>query len=194
MTAEFGKIYTYCATKARANCYILEYNEIMIVIDPNVDPSILEIDHKKRMIILITHGHFDHVQKLYEWQRTYTNMQVLMHYKDLDVLKSANKYSLILDRTKMSEPIYSEIDFLLDDYNVLDEINMEYIRLPGHTDGSTIFVDRTNKLLFIGDSCLKSLTEKKQKNHQYVEQNKILIQQRFQGFTIYPGHGSIKLA
>ena len=55
------------------NCYILEENNKVIIIDPGdeKDKIIKEIGNKEVVAILITHNHFDHVCALNDLKSKY---------------------------------------------------------------------------------------------------------------------------
>lgn len=130
------------------NIYVIEEKKGLTLIDCGLegsDEGILDFieslgssPEDLRMIIL-THGHLDHVGALPELIDI-TDAQVLIHEKDLTLLRKF---------TYLSEDLPNLV--LLRGGEMIDVLNgLQVIHSPGHTDGSIILY-KENDLLFSGD-------------------------------------------
>ena len=100
--------------------------------------------------ILLTHAHFDHIFGAKALQDRY-GIPVYLHPADVAALEY-NK--LMAERFRIRLP---EGDFKwepLEDGQVLDlaGLRFEVIATPGHTPGSVCFLERTEGILFSGDT------------------------------------------
>lgn len=104
------------------NCYIIEKDNEVIVIDPGDDGNkiIDRIGSRKVVGIIITHYHFDHIGALEEL---------------------VNKYSVLVnDRYNMDEGI-----------NRIGNFIFKVIYTPGHKEDSIVIYFEDNKWMFCGD-------------------------------------------
>lgn len=76
------------------NCYIVEEQNNILVIDPGADFHKIkqEIENKKVVGIIITHYHFDHIGALYSL-KNYTNAVVY----DYTNLKEEKKFNIFFN-------------------------------------------------------------------------------------------------
>lgn len=103
------------------NCYILEKNNMCIVIDPGFEEDkIIENISGNLICILITHRHFDHVKALNK----------LLEYKNVPVLEFSN---------------------LKEGKNTIQPFNFEVIYTPGHTNDSVSYFFYEDNVIFTGD-------------------------------------------
>ncbi|MDR2647854.1 MAG: MBL fold metallo-hydrolase [Oscillospiraceae bacterium] len=101
--------------------------------------------------ILLTHGHFDHIQGAADAKAAYPNAQVLIGAGDADYLRG--KVETIPGRvSKHRNPI--EPDGLLNDGETiqLGESVLRVIATPGHSPGGVTFLVMPDRLLFTGDT------------------------------------------
>ena len=110
----------------QTNCYILEENNEVIVIDPGDD--FLKIDkhliNKNIVGIIITHNHSDHIGAV----------------KDI-----VNKYHCsVYDSSNLSEGI-----------NRIGTFQFEVISTKGHTNNSITIYFKEDKCMFVGDFIFK---------------------------------------
>lgn len=133
------EIYTLSPLSFGSNCYVLISEHSAAVIDPSVDADkIIRIVKEKDAVlelIILTHGHFDHVLSL-DTLRTKTSSPALIHKDDAEMLsdgdKNAHTFFFGYDRK------WRNAERLLDDG---DKINLggeviEVISTPGHSKGS----------------------------------------------------------
>jgi len=91
----------------------------------------------KPIDLIITHGHGDHTAGMAQFERVY------MSNKDIDILNTCFGYNL--DKSMVLDLQGGEV-FDLGDYKI------EVIKLPGHTYGSVVLLDRERQFLFTSDS------------------------------------------
>lgn len=104
------------------NCYILDIDNKVLVIDPGdeFDKIIDVIGNREVVGIIITHYHFDHIGAL----------------DDL-----INKYNvLVYDRENMCEG-----------ENIIDKFNFDVIYTPGHKEDAITIYFKEEKCMFCGD-------------------------------------------
>jgi hydroxyacylglutathione hydrolase len=137
-----------------ANCWIVgwEGGGEGLVIDPGgsheqisriIDEAGLEIK-----LIILTHGHSDHIAALYEVQEK-TGAMVAVHISDADFLEGRGAYS---SQFGISYKTPHPPDMLLHEGDVLgiDRLSLKVIHTPGHTPGSISLY--TPGKIFTGDT------------------------------------------
>ena len=122
------------------------------VIDPGGEAPRLEDLFRQRHWqpegILLTHGHFDHIGAADALRRAW-GVQVYIHRAGQALLEDP---MLNLSRV-FGEP------FTLEGAELLEEGDcpggLEVLHTPGHTPDSCVFVDRENRLAFVGDTIFR---------------------------------------
>ncbi len=140
------------------NCYIIKQGESRnaVVIDPGDDAiliksTLLDMDAYPA-VILLTHGHFDHILALDELRAEKT--VVCIHEKD--AVKLAEK-ELIAAWARYSPWPFKKADVLFGNGNShvsIGGFDFEVIHTPGHSEGSVCY--RFGDLLFTGDTLFKN--------------------------------------
>lgn len=165
--------------------YLLIGKDKAILIDTGLPstPSLIDEVRKitnKEIIVLITHGHFDHIGHLNEFDTFYINEDDLNLINDLDIKNKAKllKDNQLFDFTNFKLRVY---------FN------------KGHTLGSSIFIDETSKILYTGDqygsgcgvwmqvptaSNISTYLNSIRKFKQYLKDN----YKDYLDFIFYPGH------
>lgn len=90
----------------------------------------------KEVEVIISHAHWDHIMQANQFEKVY------MNHKDIEIIKLFN---MNIDYTNFLDIRDGEI---ID----LGKRKLEVIEVPGHTPGSTVLLDKDNKLLFSGDA------------------------------------------
>lgn len=146
------------------NCYILEKDNELLIIDPGDDCSIIkkEIKDKKLIGILITHHHFDHIGALQEL---------------------INEYDV---------PIYDY--HILDNHKIkVGNFEFVVIHTPGHTSDSVTFDFTSDKIMFTGDFLFKGTIGRTDLDTGDMNIMKMSIDRikKYNDSKIYPGHGDV---
>lgn len=144
------------------NCYILEKDNKVIIIDPGdeVEKIIKEIGNKEVVAILITHNHFDHIGALND-------------------LKS--KYNVkVYDGNNLEEKEYD-----------IDCFKFEVIFTKGHSEDSVTYYFKDEKIMFVGDFIFKESIGRCDLETGNINKMKESIEKikKYPNVTIYPGHG-----
>lgn len=177
--------------KWKENSYQICYKNASWLIDPGDDFNRLNtvFDTNNIYGILSTHGHFDHIGAVSEFQNNY-NLDFYLHSKDKRVLSQANLHRKIVGDNKISKtPI---INYYLDDIKSLPFLDkqIKVHHFPGHTEGSVGFeLDNnlfTGDLFFFNGLVRNDLPGGNQK--KLIDSLDFVIH-NFANFIIYPGHG-----
>lgn len=178
-----------------ANCYIVgsETSGEGMVIDPGGNADVIsraildsELDIK---IIVLTHGHSDHIAALYDIQER-TGAQVAIHIEDADFLEGRGSHS---SQFGISYPTPHPPDRLLHEGDIINVSDLEFtvMHTPGHTPGGICLLsgDRifTGDTIFrrgIGTTIMPGTSRRK-----LIESIQTRIMVLPDNTTIYPGHG-----
>jgi glyoxylase-like metal-dependent hydrolase (beta-lactamase superfamily II) len=138
------------------NCYIVDMQDLKILIDPGADFKTLQKflisnDTRRPDLILNTHGHYDHIGAVPQLMEEYG----IAFYIDRD------EEQIITDPEKNCSSIFSQNTLSLKTYNLINSADKKYfnsfgieiIKTPGHTPGSIMI--RIEKKLFTGDLLFK---------------------------------------
>lgn len=149
-------IYRIITGSLQCNCYLIEAEKELILIDCGGDGEQIVAEAKRigKPIgaVLLTHGHADHIEGLNRVCEEY-GCPVYIHRSDLEFLYNAN-YNL-------SKQIYrqpfvfegSATCFEGGDTLAVCGFEFDVIHTPGHTQGSVCFMSGEN--LFTGDTLFK---------------------------------------
>lgn len=146
----------------KTNCYLIEINGKILIIDPGdeADKIINKIGNRHVVGIIVTHYHFDHIGAL-------------------DILK--NKYNVM---------VY-DINNLSEGENKISDFNFNVIYTPGHKeDAITIYFVKEN-IMFTGDFIFRdSIGRCDLPGGNLEEMIKSIEKIKTYGDSlIYPGHG-----
>lgn len=156
-----------------ANCYLV-LGEVPYLVDTNVPKARRRImatlaergiSPRDLRYILITHYHYDHTGNLAELKKL-SGARVAAGGKDAPVIagerpqKGPGDISLagrllrkvpasLLEKYQHFEAC--RVDMPLREGDALEELGLEVLELPGHTEGGVGFYSRDRKLAFIGD-------------------------------------------
>ena len=187
-----GKLWWFKNSLVNANTFILSLNsdpETFFVVDPGSDSK--EIYSKNqplfdvKFIVLLTHGHFDHVIGVNEFSGR--SSAIFMHPLEEKHLTRNNFYMKAL-KLPFEAP-----NFEWKSIEALKELNLSIsvLKCPGHTDGSVMY--QVGDWLFTGDSVLsKSLiapTVRGNDSQRQLESVKSIFDEISRQTMILPGHG-----
>ncbi len=179
--------------KWRENSYFIEYNNIGWLIDPGDEFEALdaEFDTANKNIkgIINTHGHFDHLGAVSQFKEKYS-LPFYIHSKDKQILRQANLYKKLAGSTAYF--VTPSVDEFLDEMLSMPfaEGRITVHHLPGHTNGSVCF--EIGKNLISGDTIFSNAIGRVDLpggNIDLLKQSVLQLTERFEDYTIYPGHG-----
>lgn len=144
------------------NCYILDINNNILVIDPGDDAEMIidTIDNRNLLGIIITHYHFDHIG------------------------------SLALLKDKYNVDVY-DINNMCEGENKIGDFIFDVIYTPGHKEDSITIYFKEEKIMFTGDFIFKDSVGRCDLpggNHK-VMINSIEKIKEYDDCLLYPGHG-----
>ena len=128
------------------NCYILEHDNKIAVIDPGDEAGRILGELKKSdaqvEYILLTHGHYDHTTAVPELHKALPEAKIYIHQADANGAGSR------------LFPLAGEVDDLLlydeGDTLPLGTLTIEVLHTPGHSPGSVTL--KAGDVLFTGDT------------------------------------------
>lgn len=177
------------------NCYILidEKTNKAVVIDPadNVNAILSALDNAEAHLemILLTHGHYDHIQALDDL-RLATNAPAGIHLEDEEMLYDAKK-SHQLYYNGNTKP-YNKIDFTFEEgqHFAVGNSPITVMHTPGHSKGSSCFIG--NGFIISGDTLFAGSMGRYDLHGGNFTQIMASLT-RLQGIdgnpNVYPGHG-----
>lgn len=136
--------------------YLLEGNSKAALIDAGFGliplQSIVEELTGLPVIVLLTHGHFDHIGGVNAFSEVY------MHPKDKNTFE---RHSGKLRDIFMAGYVFTKINtkvLPVNDGDVVDlgGRSLQVIHVPGHSMGSICFLERDNGRLYTGDTCCQA--------------------------------------
>lgn len=177
------------------NCYLLEINKDVIIIDPGAEPekikAVIASEKLNPVAILLTHAHFDHIGAVDAIRDEY-KLEVYLHedeHKWLEDTRLNGSASLIGNGITVREAENTLVPGKL----TLGTFNFEVIHTPGHSPGSVSFLFNEEKTIVSGDVLFYEgigRTDLFGGNYQQIEQS---IRSHFytlsDDYIVYPGHG-----
>ena len=112
--------------------------------------SFVEKNSLKPVCIMLTHGHFDHVLGVAELSAAYGNIPIYMNPADKSTLDN-NSYFSRMYGVGMPDA-FETTDIREGDTVEVGALRFEVLETPGHTPGGVCYLERTEKMLFSGDT------------------------------------------
>ncbi len=141
---------TFCGGIFETNCYLLHGPEGAILFDaPDGACAWLETQQVDLKLLLLTHGHFDHIPDLARIKRRF-HCSIGCHPQTAPMISDPEFFRNFGFELEI-EPV--EPDFLIEatpSRNFLG-LEMQVLEVPGHCPGSLCFFLREEKLLIGGD-------------------------------------------
>jgi hydroxyacylglutathione hydrolase len=173
-----------------ANCYIVgtTAGEGM-VIDPGgnaeeIKRSITE-SHLDIVIIVLTHGHSDHIAALRDIQEK-TGAEVAMHSQDADFLETSSQFGISYRTPHPPDRLLHEGDTI-----DIGGVGFTVIHTPGHTPGSICLL--SGNKVFTGDTLfhkgIGTTLMPGSSRRQLLESIKTRLMVLPDDTIVYPGHG-----
>ena len=175
-----------------ANCYIVgsEATREGLIIDPggNAEDTFKAAAGLDIKIIVLTHGHSDHVAALYDIQDE-TGAEVAIHTADAQFLHGRGAFSMMFGISyRTPEPP----DRLLNEGDIIDigDLHLTVLHTPGHTPGSLCF--KLGRHLISGDTIFPGgpgNTRSPDALRQIIKSITEIVFILPDDTRIYPGHG-----
>lgn len=131
---------------AHASFYMIVGDECAVVVDTGMAKGrLVPVLHQYTalpLVLVITHGHGDHLYHADEFDRVY------MSHKDIPLIKLSGKRLGIEKQYDFAK--FQDIKH--DDQLSFGNIHLRVIDLGGHSPGSVAFYDRRHNLIFSGDA------------------------------------------
>jgi len=147
---------------------------------------------RKKLAIVATHGHFDHLLAANELQLAF-GIPFLIHQNDQKILSTMQKSASWHLRRKMSEEPPKKLSFLKEGEEIcFGKESLTVIELPGHTPGNIGLYNFSQKILFSGDTIFKGRVGRADFSYSSPENLASSLQkikEKFSGFMVFPGHG-----
>ena len=139
------------------NSYIVASNAgnaALVDAPANAEHILSEIENRGLTLkmILLTHGHFDHIGAVADLAEM-TGCEVYIHEKDYDKLAYGDGMLSEHFRVRGCRT-YSKAKTIVDgDIIKLDELEFDVVHTPGHTSGSVCFI--VENIMFSGDTLFR---------------------------------------
>ena len=177
-----------------ANCYLLvSEQENAAVIDPGGDADVimdLLREHKLSLaMILLTHGHFDHIGGLFGLHNAFPGVPVYIQQADGEMLTDPVK-NLSADLGMPYSPIRDFIPLADGDTLTLDELKIRLMHVPGHSKGSSVYL--VGEAMFSGDTLFRGSIGRHDLyggDYQTIVRSFSRLAALDGDYTVYPGHG-----
>lgn len=181
-----------------ANCYIVvdEKSKDAAVIDPGGSENRLikklnELAVRSSDLILLTHGHYDHLLGAYALKQT-SGAKIAIHKNDAGCLEDDKESLAFHIGNNVQEYVSPDIIFEDGMRFIVGETLLTVMHTPGHSRGSVCFICEKHKTIFSGDTLFKhnvgrtdlpggSMAE------LMTSMNKLSSLEG--NYLIYPGHG-----
>ena len=193
------EVVRFINSRFTSNTYILAHPEHdnVWVVDPGDADNVFEWMkvHSKTSItgILLTHAHFDHLYGMNEILSQYPQCMVYiandygreaLHNPKTNGSKYTEEGPIVIDGN-------APIAFYKDKMRLWDDVEMQTINTPGHSDDSQCLL--VDGMVFTGDTLIKDVrTVTKLKGGSVEKLNEtvgLLEQLKGRGLIVMPGHG-----
>ncbi len=178
--------------------YIDKESKHGFLIDPGAEADkIIQIIKENEWVIekiLITHGHFDHIGAAEEVSNK-LGIPIFASEKSKKYFEKP-KYNLsdMTDR----EIVLKNVNYLKNNTTLVLEVNRDFylqlINTPGHTSDSSIYINESDRVAFVGDTIFKGAhgrTDLPGSNEKDMQKSLCFILSFDEGTILYPGHQEI---
>ena len=181
-----------------ANCVILwEYPAAAWIVDPGAEPEVLNVFLEKKgltpALVLLTHGHFDHIGALDGLLARHPGLPVHIGPGDVPMIgHPQNAWPPDYDAVKKPASLVAD---LVDGATLTaGGLTMQVIATPGHTPGGACFLFAEQKLLLTGDTLFEGScgrTDFPGGSRSQLDASLRRLAGLDPELTVVPGHGSL---
>ena len=180
------EVQTYILGPFQTNTYLLKEDGRILLIDPasKAEKIISLLGDQKPDVILLTHGHFDHIKAVDGLYQEY-HCPVYLHEADEAMARDKHAGSSFGLTASISCPV----EHLKEGRMQIGPFDFEVVFTPGHTKGSVIYV--FDDCIFTGDTLFKGSigrTDLAGGSDREMKQSLQIFKQFKKDYDIYPGH------
>jgi glyoxylase-like metal-dependent hydrolase (beta-lactamase superfamily II) len=198
------------------NCWIFTISEgtnkspgECAVFDPGADPGVIIAQLKRHNLypkyILLTHGHFDHIAALPALVTAFSGAEksplIAIHHNDREYLGPESRethrksFTVAAGDAEYVDGLWEDMPsptMLLKDGDVVGPFKV--LHLPGHTPGSVGYYNKSEMILFSGDTLFQGdcgRTDLPGGNSEELRQSLKRLFKMDPKITVFPGHGGL---
>lgn len=155
---ESGAVKCVDLGRAGANCYAVESNTELLLVDPgDCGGSLcqwLTEGSFSKISIFLTHGHYDHIGAVPAICEAFPSVRIYASRREEVLLVNpALNLSVQANKPISLAPLKDRIDWVEEGSHInCGSIDMEVLECPGHTPGGLVLINRAERWLFSGDS------------------------------------------
>ncbi|TDM13143.1 MBL fold metallo-hydrolase [Macrococcus lamae] len=190
------KLYTLSLGMLETNCYLIESETEVLIIDPGAEPekiiNQIMVINKPVAAVLLTHAHFDHIGAVDEICNKY-NAPLYIAEKEKYWLTDAelNGSGKFLSYGLPETIVKQHPKVIAKGHRTIKSFSFEVLETPGHSPGSLSFI--FEDFAIVGDTLFKEgigRTDLKDGNLQSLMHSitEVLFSLD-EEMTVYPGHG-----
>lgn len=191
------KIQTFYYGLLDSNSYVAydEDSKECMIVDLGVDSysisKFIEDYSLTVKYLVLTHGHYDHVNYIDSYVKLYPNAKIICHKDEVKILSDpeANVARLLGEECVY---IYDYTTVANGDILSLGNTDFKILNFPGHTPGCICLLDEESKIMFTGDVIFAQgigRTDFKHGNYSEMMTSLRQISKMDRDIVIYPGHG-----
>jgi len=191
------EIETLVVGALKTNCYLVfdQQTKEAIIIDPGdegefISEKILRLGLTPQLIVA-THGHFDHLLAAWELQTNF-RLPFFIHEKDLFLLKRMRSSARFWLKQDIPQPPPQNPQPINEsDQLQIGNFSLQVISTPGHSPGSICLWEKSQKILFSGDTLFCSgpgRTDFKYGSPQAMKESLEKLSSLPEETEIFPGH------
>ncbi len=194
LRGEKMKVFTIPLPPMMTNCYLAYEREggKCFIIDPGANAekiiTLIELQQLKPSAILLTHGHFDHIEAADKLKK-YFKIPIFIHKDDAEMVTDPSINGCVL---LGRNDIFSKgADSLLEggEEIKLEKEKLTVMHTPGHSRGSVCYVGRD--IIFSGDTVFRGTYGRYDLyggSFDDLMTSIMRIMTLDEGLTVYPGH------
>ncbi len=181
------------------NCYCLRSDENSrecVLIDTGLDDTdivnIFEENQYLPLVLVITHGHFDHIAGINAMRDKFPCMKVYIHKLDAAALEDPNvSLAYLTGDTFTAKPA----DVLVEEGDLIEQagIKLQVLNTPGHTPGGISLYSQEDGVVFSGDALFANSVGRTDfpggNTTQLIEGIKKNLLTLPETTKVFPGHG-----